>query len=448
MKETPQLSRRAFIKGAALSSLSLMTIMDPFSLSNFAIAARSPAQPLWPANSLKNKIVVVSDLHFGIDDKFAETVSNRALFVDFLQRLQHTTDVRELVIAGDFFDEWFVPLHYDPIVNMTKFFIQVGRNNQVVLDELNRVMNAGIKLVYVVGNHDMNMASGILSHLLPGIIEARDSKGLGRYITGDHQEVVIEHSHRYDPYSAPDRVSNIELFNSTETMYPPGYFYARMGCSWVLEGKPHIKKNYPHVSQKVGGNDVDQVEAYIYAKTLERLFGRITENSAFDEKVFNIKSCGLNGKYSLKDMYPVNQPDGIISSPVLFRNFQRSWDKRQEQNNVWQKIPFIEAGAEAETKQYFHKCAQNQYLNNDNSPYKVVIFGHTHVPDFQQDDQKFYINSGTWIDNNSDCPAFTRTFAVVETGSRNTAALYFYQKTGAIEDLSQKLKSTPPTATV
>ena len=44
-------------------------------------------------------------MHFGIDDKFAETVSNRDLFVEFLQRLQHTTDVRELVIAGDFLDE-------------------------------------------------------------------------------------------------------------------------------------------------------------------------------------------------------------------------------------------------------------------------------------------------------------------------------------------------------
>ena len=69
-------------------------------------------QPLWQGNGDRNKIVVISDLHLGIDDKYTETLKNRKFLVDFLQKLQKTADVRELVINGDFLDEWFLPVNY------------------------------------------------------------------------------------------------------------------------------------------------------------------------------------------------------------------------------------------------------------------------------------------------------------------------------------------------
>jgi UDP-2,3-diacylglucosamine pyrophosphatase LpxH len=437
-----KISRRVFLKGAVCGGISLMAItLDPFLLSgNIAFAERS-TQPLWKPDTSRNKIVVVSDLHFGVDDSFAETVYNRKYFVEFLHRLQGTTDVRELVIAGDFLDEWFLPLNYAPVSNMNEFFIRIASNNQLVMDELKNVMKSGIKLVYVIGNHDMNLGRDTLEHLLPGIVQFRDAKGLGRYITGDRREIVIEHCHRYDPYSAPDRVSNRELARSDETMYPPGYFYARMGTSWVMEGRPKITKNYP-VLVKPDVADSDQMGAYLYGKTLEKLFNRITEESGFEEKIFHMDSCGLHGAYSLQDMYPVNQPDGSISAPVLFRNFQRSWDKRQDMNDVWTKIPFLEAGAEAQSKAYFYKCAKEQYLGKKRHPYDVVVFGHTHVPDFQQDGKKFYINSGTWVDYNSDYPPATRTFAVVKTGAVNTAVLYQYTDDGSLYDMREQVNNS------
>ena len=57
------------------------------------------------------------------------------------------------------------------------------------------------------GNHDMLLKSGIMDEALPGIVQARDVEGLGVYVTGDRQEIAIEHSHRYDVFSAPDSVS-------------------------------------------------------------------------------------------------------------------------------------------------------------------------------------------------------------------------------------------------
>ena len=437
------ISRRKFLKNMAMAGgstaagllLAEYLLERGFSggLSGTAAAA---AAPLWKAAASKNKIVVVSDLHFGISDRFAEQVDNRPLFIEFLQRLQNTTDVRELVIAGDFLDEWFLPLDYAPVTDMDGFFYAVARNNQPVIDALQAVMAAGIRLVYVVGNHDMNMETKILDTLLPGIVQPRDARGLGHYITGDRQEIVIEHSHRYDPYSAPDRVSNRELCGNDETMYPPGYFYARMGTSWVMQQRPRIAKKFPQLAHRPKAEDIDQQGAYIYAKTLEALFQRITPREGFADKVFNLEAAGFHGSYSLQDMYPVEQADGTISAPVLFRNFQRSWDERQRLNAMGRRIPFIDAAANAQKPDYFYRCARQQYWENPQQAREVVVFGHTHVPDFQQQGARYYLNTGTWVDHNSDYPTATRTFGVIGTGEQNQAALYMYNPDGTLTDLS------------
>lgn len=438
---SPRTILKSLILGAAV--LTAVTLSVPFNLAPTAeaagLTADSEPAPLWQASGIKNKVVVVSDLHFGIDDSFAENVQNRSRFVEFLQRLEKTRDVRELVIAGDFLDEWFLPLNYGPVTDERAFFLEVARKNPSVIEELKKVMAADIKLVYVIGNHDMNLENGLLSSLLPGLVEPHDAKGLGRYITGDRQEIVIEHGHRYDPYSAPDRVSNRELLQSESTMYPPGYFYARMGASWVAENRPKIKKNYPVLGKAPDAADTDQMGAYVYAKTLEGLFNRITEKSGFEDKVFRLATCGFNSSYSLKDMYPVAQADGRISAPVLFRDFQRSWDERQEMNEVGVKVPFLKAGASAGSHRYFYDCAREEYLNRPHTSYDVVVFGHTHVPDFKQEGRKIYANSGTWIDHNFDYPEATRTFVVIETGAVDRVTLQAYQKDGSLADLTAKV---------
>ena len=417
-----------------------------------AWAEKKQTYPLWKSGKTKNKIVVISDLHLGVDDTFAETVKNRPYLVKFLQQLQKTPDVRELVIAGDFLDEWFLPLNYAPITSQPEFFQKVITNNQSVLNELQNVMHSGIKLVYVVGNHDMNMESKVLNKALPGIIQPRDAKGLGRYLTGDRKEIIIEHGHRYDPYSAPDRVSNKELFGTENIMYPPGYFYARIGTSWVLKNKaqlihdfpdiskiPQDGKAYPVIVHKPAKDNADQLGAYIYAQLLNGLFHKVTTPDAFDAKIFTLKAGKFTGHYSQKDMYPVEQADGTISAPVLFRNFQRSWAKRQKQNKVNIPNAFLVAGAKAGEPGYFYQCAQEQYLHNPKASYEVVVFGHTHIPDYQKTDSKCYVNTGTWVDYNLDYPQATRTFAVIETGSKDKTTLYVYKENGRLEAWHEKV---------
>ena len=392
---------------------------------------------LWTPAASADKIVVISDIHLGIDDAYSETIANRGLLIDFLGKLENTADVRELVINGDFLDEWYLPLTYARYDDSDEFYRQVIANNQTVFDALKSLMAKGVKLVYVPGNHDMLLASGILNEALPGIVQARDAQGLGVYVTGDRQEIAIEHSHRYDVFSAPDSVSNEELCKNGDTLLPPGYFYARIAASWILQGRPLIKKDYPTVTAVPdAAADPDQYGAYLYYRVLSSELTRITPIERFEDKIFDMGIAGFDGSYSLEDFYPVQRTDGTISAPVLFENFQRTWDERQKINQVAVKVSFSEAVGGTLSQDYFFSQANLQYLQNPQESIDVVVFGHTHVPDFRNTDGKIYVNDGTWSDNNTNYPDAARTFAVITTGDTDSAALFSYMPDGTVSDIT------------
>ena len=102
-------------------------------------------------------------------------------------------------------------------------------------------MHSGIRLVYVPGNHDMTLSHKTLEDILPGIVQSRDVRGLGRYRTGRRGEIVIEHSHRYDMFCAPDIITNKEFMKYGEPVLPEGYFFARVGVTSFLQGMPEVK---------------------------------------------------------------------------------------------------------------------------------------------------------------------------------------------------------------
>ncbi len=395
------------------------------------------ATPLWQvSNAKKNKVVVVSDIHLGVLDKYSENLKNRAVFIEFLKRVENTADIGELVIAGDFLDEWYLPLTYPAYSDSGKFYWHVVKNNQAVFDELNALIGKGVKLTYVPGNHDMTLEGDVLAQALPGINQARDARGMGKYVTGVRGEIVIEHGHRYDVYSAPDSVSNKDITGDAPSILPPGYFYARIAASWVLQGKPMIKKDYPEIDKAPNPQtDPDQYGAYLYYRIWSGEMNRITPFERFEDRVVDIKFNGYNGKYSLKDVYPVVQADGTISAPTLFKNYQREWDKIQENNLVAVKASFAESVAGALDSEYFFKQAKRQYLENANQNVDVVVFGHTHNPMLRKlanVEGKYYLNSGTWIDENPYHPAAS-TFVVVTSGDRaDDAELYEYCRDGTI----------------
>ena len=396
--------------------------------------------PLWEKESTHEayRIVVISDLHLGVDDSFSETVKNKDLIAEFLERLV-ISDIDELVVAGDMLDEWFVPISYEPHNDLGAFFEQVAENNALIVAAFKKIIQSGIVVAYVPGNHDLLLDEETLTNLIPGIVQARDVNGLGTYRTGVRSEIVIEHGHRYDSFCAPDTLSNKEITGDYPSFLPPGYFFTRIASTSVAEGKSAPQKEFPKI-EAPSKEDVEQVNAYTYYNVWLWAMTTFPIKAEFDEKAIYVGVNGYDNSFSLSDLFPKVQYDGSISA-VLYANAQRRWDEVQQNNRVASKNPYSEATVGAVDHTFFDKQAVKQYFDLDPTV-DVVVFGHSHVPVIDRyvegyDKEKVYANSGTWIDEN--LIGLERCFVVIESGEQFTdVRLMEYHADGTISNTEEK----------
>jgi UDP-2,3-diacylglucosamine pyrophosphatase LpxH len=408
-------------------------------LATNASAATAPApnptaNPLWDVGTTRNKIVVISDLHLDVNDRISEDKANRPYLIEFINRVGQTKSIRELVIAGDFLDEWILPLNYPVSTDTQEYYKQCIVTNKGVIDALKGLSDTGVKLVYVLGNHGMTLLADTLKQAMPNIIFV-GTNGVGAYITGDNNEIAIEHGHRYDVFSAPDTVDNKDL--TSNPLLPPGYFYARLGTSWFLQGMPVINKMIPELPAAPSKTNVDQYGAYIYNSFWYSNMNSFSNIERFDDKVFNLKNYGFNTRLSEADIYPVLQSDGTITTPVLFKNFQRSWEQIQTNNGVRVHSSFIDAASAQLNPNYFPKQESIQY---DGQGIQTVVFGHTHVPMAQTFSNGIsVVNDGSWVDTSAVNKNLTRTFAVITTGEKDFYNLYQYKDDGSLARVTAQL---------
>jgi len=380
-----------------------------------------------------NKVVVISDLHLGLDDKYAETVKNRQILVDFLHHVAATGDIAELVIAGDFFDEWFQPFTAEPHTDSSAFYHKVAENNKVVVDAMKELITTyGKKVTYLPGNHDMTTDFDTVADIIPGINQARDVAGLGTYRMGLRNEIVIEHGHRYNIFCAPDNVSNSSLTNG-KSILPPGYFFTRIGASSVVEGNPKVEKAYPPVTDP-GKDNVSQYGAYLYYQMWMWTLNYLPVKEDLDDKVMDAGFSGFSNVFSISDVLPAEGADGKINAKV-FPNIQDNWDEIQKHNGVPTYIAFNDAVMQSASTTVVDAQAVTQHFNVDPTV-EVVVFGHTHVPIYREiATNKLYVNSGTWIDNNT--LGESTTFVLLGLGEdADTVRLYKYNEDGSIKLLS------------
>lgn len=204
---------------------------------------------------------------------------------------------------------------------------------------------------------------------------------------------------------------------------------------------PAVTKNYPIIETPSNYNQLSESEkgAFAYYKIISTVSSKHTSAVDANAKMYNMKFAGFDGNYSFMDFYPQQHADGIYAT--LFKNIQDTWGQRQSLNKVQVPNSFLEALPGALDFSYFHRQAFIQYLNNDNIDVDVVVFGHTHVPDYKEENGKIYVNDGTWVDHNSD-GGVTRTFAVIQTdGTTKTVKLFSYGTTGELTDITENAKN-------
>lgn len=377
--------------------------------------------PLWQDETEvgTQRIVVISDIHLGIDDAFGETVKNKALLTDFLRR-SAVSGIDEIVIAGDFLDEWFLPVSYPPHADSRDFYRKIKQNNLEVFAALSDVMDSGTTLTYVPGNHDMLLDQATLDELLPGIQQARDVAGLGTRRTGARSEVVIEHGHRYDAGAAPDSLSNVDVTGDRESILPFGYFVTRMIVTSLAEGKSAPVKDLLAIPPASGAAD-EQQDARAYAGLWSELMSRYPIAAGMDDPVFPAQFDGYPDAVSLRELVPAAREDGSIGA-TLYDNLHQRWDTLQAANGVAQPTPYVTALTTAFVHATLDAQAQAQYFARSPET-DVVVFGHSHVPlliraTAEGQQPKTYANSGTWIDHNTLGPS--GTFVTIDSGADST----------------------------
>ncbi|HCT94848.1 MAG: hypothetical protein A2X19_10795 [Bacteroidetes bacterium GWE2_39_28] len=415
-----------------LRLLSLFLVMSLFGVFTSCNKHDSPWNGINPFDNggkERNMIVVISDIHLGADLAYAECNENLGLLEEFLKRLKKSPNVKELVIAGDLLDEWFVPATIDTYQgkDQADFVKRIAAANKGVIDVLNSIIKEKkILVTYVPGNHDLTVTEESVRLILPGINQKRDPElGLGTYSPVGIPEIAIEHGHRYNFFCAPDPISNQDIAPGTIT--PPGYFFTRLAALHVAQKKPAAADIVPVVTKNSSGNESQDL-LFAYWKLWEWSVNLFTITNKFDENIFVTNVDGFTGTFSVNDVLPFQETAGGYIDVNLYKGIQDSWDQRQTLNRVNVHIPVLQAISNAASATETDNQAKSQYFLNPDSDKRIVIFGHSHVPTIIPSEDNhgqkcIYANSGTWIDHN---PKRTTThFIVITPQGKDTSTQTF-----------------------
>ena len=385
--------------------------------------------PFSNGGSERNMILVISDLHLGADLSYAECKNNLGPLEKLLNQVKAAPNVKELVIAGDLVDEWFVPATTDTYQgkDQADFVKRLAATNKGVFDAFNSIIQQGnILVTYVPGNHDLTITAANIESILPGINQARDNVlGLGTYSPVSCTKIAIEHGHRYNFFCAPDPVSNQDI--APGTILPPGYFFTRIGALCKIQNHPVAGDTIPLVTQNSSGAESQDL-LYRYWKKWSLTARMFPITNRFSEAIIHTNVNGFTGNYSVNDLIPYQSVAGGMISVNRYSGIQDNWEARQTLNNVPIHISTAEAIDSVISNTETDHQAILQYFMNPASDKRIVVFGHTHEPkiiaSLSYDNKKcVYANSGTWIDNNPN--KTTMNFVVITPQSVDASSLTF-----------------------
>ena len=420
-----------------LSAFLVMLFLSAFASCEKSGASDTGINPFSNGGNERNMIVVMSDMHLGADLAYAECKDNLGALEKLIKQIKAAPNVKELVIAGDLVDEWFVPATTDTYQgkDQADFVKRIATANKGVFDALNSIIQAGdILVTYVPGNHDLSITAANIESILPGISQARDAEqGLGTYSPAACPTIAIEHGHRYNFFCAPDPISNQAA--APGTIMPPGYFFTRIAALSVIQNHPLPAETLPVVTPNISGSESQDL-LFRYWKEWNLTAKLFPLTNMFDEKIIFTNVNGFTGNFSVDDLVPYQSSPGGLISVNLFNEIQENWEERQTLNNVAIHIPTARAIDSVISSTETDHQANLQYFMNPVSVKRIVVFGHTHEPkiieDVSYDNKKcIYANSGTWIDHNPN--KTTMNFVVItpqnsDVSSQTFVKLYNFEK--------------------
>ncbi len=203
----------------------------------------------------EERLFVISDLHLGNPNSTAR--SRLGAFIDYARARRAS-----VCINGDGFD-----------LAQTSFPRLAG-DSLPVISSLRRLLDADLRVYYVVGNHDM-----VLEHFLSDLVFSRISPFLN--LRSGTKLIRIEHGHLYDPWFSRAPVS---------------YQWATRLAGYALVAVPDVYKLWAQVGSAVdraqswrvrrSGSEVSSIDRYHEAAQtiLERGFDAVIFGHTHDSE--------------------------------------------------------------------------------------------------------------------------------------------------------------------
>ncbi|MCQ2334191.1 MAG: metallophosphoesterase [Paludibacteraceae bacterium] len=380
---------------------------------------------------------VISDIHLNdqrsMDGKWSWFIDNQPYLIEYLDNLIENKDkYKELVLLGDLFDEVVTPIPLPTFaVNglpvSEKDYLRAIANvdeNKEVLDKIKEVQSAGIQVIYVPGNHDSGVDEDLLHEFFgSGAKFVSDVQGLGSYISSD---MLMEHSHRYDAICSPDPYSNIGIDDVTQDNAFMGiqYFTTRIAATHRQKGLVKAKlSDYGYASESDLLAAVNQSGRDDFNKFILSLVCNVV---LIAKPVEGIDTMAIpTGLYGLTDDYVMDEYFYLSteSEPLLYQTMwkQQEWERRLLHNNAPKDFSFLLGSIICEVP-FTDAIAVDKLFGKDDT-YKVVVFGHTHIPYLRimergdDEDGYIYANTGSWVDENA-CSHPVRTAVEIYDGDQ------------------------------
>lgn len=384
------INRRDFIKKVALGGAAASMLGRIGTGPDFFSAQEAHA-------SERNRLVFLSDVHLGAVADYAPTSEHLVELTAFLKHLNQRTDVAELVLLGDIFDDWVFPVEEPPLAFTA--ILDAPHNASVIAALRDVCNNPDIQTTYVTGNHDLlsweEENRQAIAATFPGIAIRSDAPGLGFYSKDD--VIWAEHGHRYSLFNAPD------IWSHEGSHLPLGYFISRLYTSKsVTDHWMYSPDDILHTLLKDTAESLNRTR-----KGLPPYWaGPGTEGIVDDALIVALfNAMALWAGKRPRDRFTMNGKDGFQRNPMvervafLYDTIFSQWPARQ--NIVTKLTAFMndleKMVATAELLLMMPERIRPLY------PFapRIVLFGHTHQPCLffhGQGKGRIYANTGTWVD--------------------------------------------------
>lgn len=321
-------------------------------------------------NRPRSKRVFISDIHLGMNEKgwdWYQPAQHEGPLLELLRYVgRPESGVKDLVLNGDLFETWMCPIGTKP-----PRIADILAKHDAVLDEINVVAESGVHVLYAPGNHDMNVKPEDLAGRLPKL------EFIKRYNAG---LMYAEHGSRFAMFNAPD------FMHDPSDGLPLGYFITRILAGHSDYTRPRAVFRYVD----------DLLEAAFTSKQLaESVIEALAEHAghSLDAKV---EMPGSRRAVSLREVQ--------AKYATLFDRWVEKFGLRYTIRSIAAEAGEIGWFADREA---------------DKRDYRVVVLGHTHDHDFDEDgwcerNQRIYANSGYWCPKGGDAAHFVQ----VEKGPR------------------------------